>query len=245
VTGLYFYDNEVIRYAADVALSWRDELEITDVNMRYLRAGALTVERMGRGFAWLDSGTFESLINAATFVQTLEERQGMKIACPEEIAYRSGFIGRAQLLDHASALNPDPHPGEYLKLPVRTYSTGMYLRLAFAISTSVEPEIMIMDEMISAGDASFIEKAKRRIHALLERTSILALASHDLAMVRQMCNKAAWLEHGMIRALGPPDEVIPLYCAAVGVPDHSSGEAAVGGEGKGNGNLKKEAWAEG
>jgi glucose-1-phosphate thymidylyltransferase len=113
VTGLYFYDNEVIRYAAEVAPSWRDELEITDVNMRYLRAGNLTVERMGRGFAWLDTGTFESLIDAATFVQTLEERQGMKIACPEEIAYRSGFIDRAQLLDHASALKKSGY-GDYL-----------------------------------------------------------------------------------------------------------------------------------
>jgi glucose-1-phosphate thymidylyltransferase len=113
VTGLYFYDNEVIRYAAEVVPSWRDELEITDVNMRYLHAGNLTVERMGRGFAWLDTGTFESLIDAATFVQTLEQRQGMKIACPEEIAYRSGFIDRAQLLDHASALKKSGY-GEYL-----------------------------------------------------------------------------------------------------------------------------------
>jgi ABC-type polysaccharide/polyol phosphate transport system ATPase subunit len=165
----------------------------------------------------------------------------------DNIVFRLIFMGltfrAARAL--APAIAEFSELGEYLKLPVRTYSAGMYLRLAFAISTSIDPEIMIMDEMISVGDASFIEKAKRRIHALLERTSILALASHDLAMVRQICNKAAWLEHGIIKALGPPDEVISLYCAAAGVPDHSGGVAPAGGEAKGDGARKKEAWVEG
>jgi glucose-1-phosphate thymidylyltransferase len=113
VTGLYFYDNDVVRHAAEVKPSWRGELEITDVNMRYLQAGALKVERMGRGFAWLDTGTFSSLIDAAGFVQTLEERQGMKIACPEEIAYHMGFIGRARLVELAHALQKSGY-GDYL-----------------------------------------------------------------------------------------------------------------------------------
>ena len=81
VTGLYFYDKDVVRYAAEVRPSGRGELEITDLNMQYLRAGTLEVARMGRGFAWLDTETFESLIDAASFVQTIEQRQGMKIAC--------------------------------------------------------------------------------------------------------------------------------------------------------------------
>ena len=98
VTGLYFYDNAVVRYAAEIKPSRRGELEITDVNQKYLAAGALHVERMGRGFAWLDTGTFESMIDAATFVQTVERRQGMKIACLEEIAYRMKFIGREQMV---------------------------------------------------------------------------------------------------------------------------------------------------
>jgi len=113
ITGLYFFDNEVIHYAAEIEPSWRGELEITDVTRRYLAGGALHVEKMGRGFAWLDTGTFESLIDAASFVQTLEQRQGMKIACPEEIAYRMGFISRSQLLELARSLNKSGY-GDYL-----------------------------------------------------------------------------------------------------------------------------------
>lgn len=104
VTGLYFYDNEVVRHAADIVPSARGELEITDVNARYLAAGALHVELMGRGIAWLDTGTFDSLHDAAGFVQTLERRQGMKIACLEEIAYRMGFIAREKLLALAARM---------------------------------------------------------------------------------------------------------------------------------------------
>jgi glucose-1-phosphate thymidylyltransferase len=113
VTGLYFYDNNVVRYASEIRPSNRGELEITDLNLRYLRAGALEVARMGRGFAWLDMGTFESLIDAASLVQTIEQRQGMKIACPEEIAYRMGFITRTQLRDLAHSLMKNAY-GEYL-----------------------------------------------------------------------------------------------------------------------------------
>ena len=113
MTGLYFFDNDVIHYAGEIEPSGRGELEITDVTNCYLDAGALHVEKMGRGFAWLDTGTFESLIDAASFVQTLEQRQGMKIACPEEIAYRMGFISRSQLLELAKALNKSGY-GDYL-----------------------------------------------------------------------------------------------------------------------------------
>ena len=114
VTGLYFYDNDVVRHARAVRPSARGELEITDLNMRYLAAGALHVELMGRGFAWLDTGTFDALIDAATFVHTLEERQGMKIACPEEVAYQMGFITRAELLKLAAALDKSGY-GQYLR----------------------------------------------------------------------------------------------------------------------------------
>jgi glucose-1-phosphate thymidylyltransferase len=113
ITGLYFFDNDVVRHALEVRPSARGELEITDLQMRYLAAGRLHVERMGRGFAWLDTGTFGSLIDAGSFVQTLELRQGMKVACLEEIAFRLGFIDRERVLALAKSLEKSGY-GKYL-----------------------------------------------------------------------------------------------------------------------------------
>ena len=104
VTGLYFYDEQVVDIARSIRPSARGELEITDVNNHYLKRGALQVERLGRGYAWFDAGTHESLVDAATFVQTVEQRQGQRIAIPEEIAYANGWIDREALLNTAEAL---------------------------------------------------------------------------------------------------------------------------------------------
>lgn len=113
VTGLYFYDNRVCDIAADIKPSPRGELEITDVNSRYLSDGALNVEIMGRGYAWLDTGTHDSLIEAATFIATLQKRQGLVVACPEEIAYRRAWIDAERLQQLAAPLAKNSY-GKYL-----------------------------------------------------------------------------------------------------------------------------------
>ena len=113
VTGLYFYDNQVLEIAAGLRPSARGELEITDVNRTYLERGALHVERLGRGIAWLDTGTYEALLHASNFVQSIEERQGLMIACAEEIAYRSGYITAAQVRALAGPMKNSGY-GSYL-----------------------------------------------------------------------------------------------------------------------------------
>jgi glucose-1-phosphate thymidylyltransferase len=114
VTGLYFYDNQVVDIAASIRPSARGELEITDVNQRYLDQGTLRVERMGRGYAWFDAGTHDSLLQAAEFVRTIQQRQGFQVACPEEIAYRLGYIDEAALERLAAPLTKTEY-GQYLR----------------------------------------------------------------------------------------------------------------------------------
>jgi glucose-1-phosphate thymidylyltransferase len=123
VTGLYFYDATVVDIARRLKPSARGELEITDVNLEYLRRGQLTVARLGRGVAWLDSGTYDSLLAASQFVQTLELRQGLKVACIEEIAYAKGFIDQEQILRLADRYNNSSY-GAYLRQCLKHYPTA-------------------------------------------------------------------------------------------------------------------------
>lgn len=122
VTGLYFYDSRVVEYAESLQPSARGELEITDLNRIYLEQGKLRVEILGRGFAWLDTGSHESLLQAANYVQTIEQRQGLKISCPEEIAFRLGYIDREQIIKIAGPLNNNGYGQYLLELAERGWS---------------------------------------------------------------------------------------------------------------------------
>jgi glucose-1-phosphate thymidylyltransferase len=114
VTGLYFYDAQVVDFASSLKPSWRGELEVTDINRRYLEKGSLYVEIFGRGMAWLDTGTHDSLLEASSFIQTIEKRQGLKVACPEEVAFRQGFIDELQLQRLADQMGNSPY-AQYLR----------------------------------------------------------------------------------------------------------------------------------
>jgi len=144
----------------------------------------------------------------------------------ENIIFRCAFMGLS--FRDAQRLTPSiaefSELGEYLNLPTRTYSAGMYLRLAFAISTSIEPEILIMDEMISAGDAQFIEKANRRLREIVDKSNILVLASHDMRVIQRLCNKVVWLERGSIKQWGPADCVVQAYESSAMIDQRADSE---------------------
>ena len=128
VTGLYFYDNDVVEMARRLRPSSRGEIEITDINLEYLRRGSLRIELLGRGMAWLDTGTHESLHDASTFIETVEKRQGLKIACPEEVAYRMGYIDASQVRRLADPLRQSAY-GQYLLSMLNDRVAGPWQRV--------------------------------------------------------------------------------------------------------------------
>tara|TARA_R110002124_G_scaffold78284_4_gene209085 strand:- start:940 stop:1686 length:747 start_codon:yes stop_codon:yes gene_type:complete len=131
----------------------------------------------------------------------------------ENIIFRCIFIGMTfrEARENMDIIAEFSGLGEFLKMPVRTYSTGMAMRLAFAISTSIEPDILILDEMIGAGDQTFVQKAQERVQSLMARTKILVMASHNVSILKKLCNKAIWLEHGLVRDYGPLDGIVKAY----------------------------------
>ena len=136
----------------------------------------------------------------------------------ENIVMRGIMLGLTH--KQATALIPDVEEftelGEYLELPIRTYSAGMMLRLAFAVSTAVKPDIIILDEMISVGDAAFITKARARITSLIQNASILVLASHDDNLVRELCQTTIWMNYGRVASMGDTESVLVQYRSEIG-----------------------------
>ena len=128
----------------------------------------------------------------------------------ENIALQGMLLGltKKAIADLADEIASFTDLGDYLDMPIRTYSAGMLTRLAFAVATAIDPEVLLMDEWIAAGDLGFFDRAEARLKALVERAGILVLASHSVALVRRYCNKALWLEHGTMKAIGPIDEVL-------------------------------------
>lgn len=136
----------------------------------------------------------------------------------DNITFRCVFMGLtfAEARRLAPSIAEFSELGDYLDVPIRTYSSGMFVRLAFAISTSVYPDIVVMDEMISVGDQRFIDKAKARIGDLLNKSKILVLASHDVDLLKSLCNKVLWMEKGEVKAVGDPQTIVAQYLASNG-----------------------------
>jgi ABC-type polysaccharide/polyol phosphate transport system ATPase subunit len=178
-------------------------------------AGKTTLLRVLAGVYAPQSGSAEIKGRISSFTD-ITLGMDMEANGWDNIIFRCAFMGLS--FEQAKALTPSiaefSELGEFLDMPVRTYSSGMFLRLAFAISTSIEPDIVIMDEMINAGDARFVEKASKRIDKILGSASIFVIASHDIQMTRQFCKTALWMEKGAARALGPVEDVTKAYLAS-------------------------------
>jgi ABC-2 type transport system ATP-binding protein len=175
-------------------------------------AGKTTLLRVLAGVYTPTSGSVRCVGRVVPLFDTM---LGMDLEATgyENITLRGLLLGltQTQIRDHAEEIAEFTELGDYLDLPVRTYSRGMLLRLAFAISTAIEPEILLMDEWIGAGDAKFIQKATARMNKMISRASILVLASHSDDIVKNLCTKAIYLEGGEVRAHGPVAEILSRY----------------------------------
>jgi ABC-type polysaccharide/polyol phosphate transport system ATPase subunit len=215
------HNNTVIVRALDdisVELKDGDRLALVGHN----GAGKTTFLRVASRIYEPQSGSVDVQGDVSSFTDlTL----GMDIEATgwENITFRCIFMGLtfAEARELAPSIAEFSELGDYLDMPVRTYSSGMFLRLAFAISTSIRHDVIVMDELIAAGDASFTAKAEKRLEELIGNTNILMLATHYLGIITKLCNKALWLEHGRIKAIGPADDVLKDYVAsatAAGTP---------------------------
>jgi lipopolysaccharide transport system ATP-binding protein len=175
-------------------------------------AGKTTMLRVLAGVYQPSTGSAHSTGEVGSLTD-LGAGMDMEATGYDNIKYRSILLGHtyAQAKAQVSDIEAFSELGGYLNLPVRTYSTGMLLRLAFAVTTSIRPAILLMDEMISAGDAAFIEKARQRLRDLISSANILVIASHSEAVIREFCTRTIWLEHGKVMMDGEPEAVLAAY----------------------------------
>jgi ABC-type polysaccharide/polyol phosphate transport system ATPase subunit len=180
-------------------------------------AGKSTLLRVMSGVCQPQRGRVSVQGNLASFVD-ITLGMDPEATGSDNIIFRGVFLGLSfkEARDLAPSVAEFSELGEYLSLPVRTYSSGMYMRLAFAVSTSIRPEIIIMDEMISAGDARFLDKAIERITSMLDQTKIVVIASHSNDIITRFCNKVLWMDRGRARALGSADDIVAQYREAAG-----------------------------
>jgi ABC-type polysaccharide/polyol phosphate transport system ATPase subunit len=215
------HNNTVIVRALEdinVELKGGDRLAIIGHN----GAGKTTFLRVASRIYEPQSGSVDIQGNVSSFTDiTL----GMDLEATgwENITFRCVFMGMtfAEAKELAPSIAEFSELGDYLEMPVRTYSTGMFLRLAFAISTSIHHDIVVMDELIHTGDSAFFEKSQKRLQKVIGDASILVLASHLIPIITKLCNKVLWLDHGRTKALGPAAEVIAAYEASVAADSRS------------------------
>jgi len=204
----------IVRALDDVSLELNsgDRLALVGHN----GAGKTTLLRVASRIYEPQSGSVEIQGDVSSFTD-LTLGMDLEATGWENITFRCIFMGLtfAEARELAPSIAEFSELGDYLDMPVRTYSTGMFLRLAFAISTSIRHDIIVMDELINAGDASFAEKAEKRLQELIGNTSIFLLATHFMGIITKLCNKALWLEHGRVKGLGPAKDVIKAYLASV------------------------------
>lgn len=200
----------VVRAVDDVSLTLRDGDRIGLVGQN--GAGKTTLLRIIAGAFRPTRGTLRIEGSISSYTDLFLGMDG-EATGRDNIIFRCVFLGKT--FREARVLAPEIAEfsglGGHLDLPVRTYSAGMLVRLAFSISTAFQPDILVMDEMIGTGDAEFIAKAEQRLNNIVERSKILVISSHDMAIIGRLCTKAAWLDKGRMRLLGKPDEVIAAY----------------------------------
>ena len=200
----------IVRALEDLSLKLQDGDRVGLIG--HNGAGKSTLLRLISGVYEPSSGRAETTGDVASLID-ISLGIDPEATGRENIFLRGGLLGlsRSEILDQIDSIIEFSELGDFVDMPLRTYSTGMQLRLAFAVSTVVRPEILLMDEWLSVGDEGFQEKAEARLAELVRSTNILVIASHSRELISRVCNRLVWLEHGRVKMDGDPNDVAPLY----------------------------------